>query len=160
MLCKRVSKAPTHDRARIDQPPSEVGTLKAGTKAHTDQPPRVSQKEPRTAVGDKSRLCLVNAERVIEELAAIAFSDIGDVFGADGRILPLAEIPPQARRAIAVYKVRQQTRTRNGRGGEKVMESVEVIAVQLHPKVAALAALARYLGMFTQRAVIRTRNAA
>ena len=160
MLCKRISKAQAHHRARIDLIPSEVGTKKGGTNAHTDQPPRSSSWETRTTVADKARLCRVTAKRVIEELAAIAFSDIGDVFGADGRIIPLAEIPPQTRRAIASYKVRQETRTRNGPGGEKVMESVEVIAVRLHPKVAALAALARYLGMFTQRAVIRIRNAA
>jgi hypothetical protein len=93
----------------------------------------------------------VNAERVLEELAASAFSDIRDVFGTDGRILPLAEIPPQARRAIASYSVRQRTRTRIGPRGKKVVESVEVVAVRLHSKVGALAALVRYLGMFRQR---------
>jgi len=88
---------------------------------------------------------------VIAALAEIAFSDIREVFGSDGRILPLAEIPPHTRRAIAEYKVRRRTRTRTALNGEKVTETVEVVSVRLHSKLAALAALGRYLGAFSTK---------
>jgi hypothetical protein len=84
---------------------------------------------------------------VVTALAEIAFSDISEVFGSDGRILPLAEIPPHTRRAIAKYRVRRWTRVRIGQNGEKETETGESVFVQFHSKLTALRALARYHGM-------------
>lgn len=48
-------------------------------------------------------------ERAVSELAAIAFSDIGDYIEADGRPLPLADVPPAARKALAAHRVTRRT---------------------------------------------------
>lgn len=73
--------------------------------------------------------------RVLVELAQIAFADIGDVFDKHGAVIPFADLPPGIRSAIAEYRVRHH---RNGSSS---------ILVRLHPKVPALAALARHLGI-------------
>ena len=43
----------------------------------------------------------LSAERVLTELARIAFMDIGRAFGSDGRLLALHEMPEDVRRALA-----------------------------------------------------------
>jgi hypothetical protein len=88
------------------------------------------------------------ANQVLAALAEIAFADISEAFDSEGRILPFDEIPIHTRRAIADYKVRCRTRTRTKRNGEKVIETVESVSIRFHSKLAALAALGRYLGMF------------
>lgn len=75
-------------------------------------------------------------ERAVGELAAIAFSDIGDYFDADGRPLPLGDVCPAARRALAVHRVTQRTLPDGS-----VRESV---CIRLHDKGRALRALAAY----------------
>jgi phage terminase small subunit len=81
----------------------------------------------------------VATNRVLEELARIAFSDIGDVFDARGALIPFADLPPGIRSAIAEYRVR---RGRNG---------TYTVRVRVHSKLAALAALGRHLGIFDRR---------
>ena len=78
-------------------------------------------------------------ERATGELAAIAFSDIGDYFDAVGRVLPLEEIAPVARKALKTYSVKRHTL----RDGSECKRFV----VRLHDKGRALAMLARGLGM-------------
>lgn len=90
------------------------------------------------------RRCRVAADRVIRELAAVAFADIGDVLDEDGRLLPWSEIPPPARRAIARITVR---RCRDGS---------ETVTVVMRPKLAALDKLARHLGLYRKAPAART----
>src|SRR5688572_14580481 len=78
----------------------------------------------------------VATDRVLVELAQIAFSNIGDVFDEHGAVIPYADLPPGIRSAIAEYRVR------HGRNG------MYVVGVRLHSKLAALAALGRHLGIF------------
>lgn len=47
---------------------------------------------------------LLSVERVQEEIARLAFSDPGRIVGADGRLLPIHELPEDVRRAIASVK--------------------------------------------------------
>ena len=42
----------------------------------------------------------ITAERVIQELACIAFFDVEDIYDDQGNMRPLSEIPEEARRAI------------------------------------------------------------
>jgi hypothetical protein len=87
---------------------------------------------------------------VVGQLALIAFADITDVFDASGRPLPLADVPPHVRAALAKYTVRKkQSRVRSA-DGEVVPLTVEVIEVQLVSKIPALAALAHYLSRRSQ----------
>ncbi|WP_020469172.1 terminase small subunit [Zavarzinella formosa] len=81
----------------------------------------------------------IYADRVLEELARIAFSDIGDVIRFDGAgrpsIRPLGEITEDARRSIASVEIRQ------------LGEFAEVIKVKFHDKNAALFKLLEHLGI-------------
>ena len=79
----------------------------------------------------------------MSELAAIAFSDIGDYFDADGRPLPLADLPPAARKALAVHRVTLRTLSDGS-----VRESIRV---RLHDKGRALNTLAGCRGMIPPR---------
>ena len=49
----------------------------------------------------------VTADRVLRELAAVAFSDIGELFDPSGRPIPLRELDPATRRAIFRRQYRQ-----------------------------------------------------
>lgn len=46
----------------------------------------------------------VTNERIIEEYARAAFFDIADIYGEDGQLLPIHEMPEHARRAIAAIE--------------------------------------------------------
>jgi hypothetical protein len=76
---------------------------------------------------------------VLEELTRIAFADIGDAFDRHGAVIPLADLSPGIRSAIAEYRVR---RSRNG---------TYTVSVRLHSKLPALTALGRHLGIFGTR---------
>src|SRR5262249_1426553 len=83
----------------------------------------------------------INAELLMKETGAIAFSDIGDIIDASAvspKLKPLSQIPEHARRAIAVYKVRRYTQ---GQG------EVEVVEVRLWDKLSALDKLMKLFGL-------------
>jgi phage terminase small subunit len=88
------------------------------------------------------RRCHVSADKVINELAAIAFSNIGDVIDFTGEGLPrpkpAREIPYLALKTVKSAK-HQKRATRYG--------SVEVVEYALHPKTPALAKLYDHLGL-------------
>lgn len=127
----------------------EVTNIVKGGSIHQKSPDL--REELRIIVENKARRVRLNSNRVIAELAAIAFSDITKVFDSNGHTLPLEKIPHHTRRAIASFNVRRRTHTRIGPNGKKVRESVELVSVRLHSKLPALYALGRYLGMFRER---------
>lgn len=86
----------------------------------------------------------VEAERVLAELAAVAFSDVGEVIDLASFCLR-ARISPAARRSIASLKVR--TDTRKHAKGVTVRQTVEV---RFHSKAEALEKIARHLGLFRE----------
>jgi len=84
----------------------------------------------------------VNAERVLAELARVGFSDLT----AYGELLQSGELdnlPPGA--AAALSEVTVETYA-DGRGAGA--REVRRVRVKLHPKLAALEALAKHLGLF------------
>lgn len=94
-----------------------------------------------------SRRNRVTADRVMKELAAIAFSNAGDVFdfGVSGIPVPKngRDIPETARKAISQIKL--DRRTSRDRDGEPVVE--ETVSYRFHSKQAALDKLYAHLGM-------------
>lgn len=81
----------------------------------------------------------VTQERVIAELAAVAFANIGDMLDENGSVKPLARMPLHASAAIASFD--EADVVAKGRAVGKRRR------VRLHDKLAALTLLARYLGM-------------
>lgn len=98
----------------------------------------------------------MTADEVLEELAVIARSDIGDVldFGSeDGapRFRPVNTITPRARRAISAVKVKRYVE-----GGGEDARTVEIVEFKLWSKDAALARLASHHGIDAPKKVALT----
>lgn len=96
-----------------------------------------------------ARVCGISAQRVLRELARIAFADMEDVFEADmetGQPIPRpwASIPVNARRAIRSVKVKRWKARSPSRDGTQEFEEVEI---QFHDKLAALDKLFVHLGL-------------
>lgn len=80
----------------------------------------------------------ITADRVVQEIARVAFSSLRDVmaWGPTGAsVLPDDEITPDAAAAIA-----------------EITETNAVIKIKLHNKVAALEKLAKHVGLYNDRA--------
>ena len=91
----------------------------------------------------------VEADRILQELAALALSDIGEVMdfsGNDVKLRPASAIPEKARRAIAAMKVKRYLEG----GGENARE-VEVTEFKFWDKLQALVKLGQELGMFKKQ---------
>ena len=106
--------------ARLIRLPALAAELKAGRAA-------------------QRRRTRISADRVLRELAAIAFSDIGDLFDLDGRPIPVRQLDPATRRAIA-------SRTMSSATDASGMTR-ETFHVQFWDKLRALEFLARHLGL-------------
>lgn len=79
----------------------------------------------------------LSQDRVIEELAAIAFSDIRKMFDVTGKLLPPHDLPDDVAAAVASLVIQ----TPHDVGGVGVR-------VRLSDKLRALEMLGRHLGMF------------
>jgi len=89
----------------------------------------------------------ITAERVLKELARLAFLDIGTAFESDGRMKALADIPEDTRRAIAGLEIEEMF---DGRGEERVLAG-QLRKVKLADKTRTLELLGRHLGMFRDK---------
>lgn len=100
----------------------------------------------------QARRTEISAERVLRELALVAFSDIGDVVRVDGDgkvfVNDLESMEPEARRSIAEITQTTTERIEPGKDGEpaRVIEKIR-LGVKQHSKVAALKMLADHLGL-------------
>lgn len=83
----------------------------------------------------------VEAVRVLQELARIAFADIGQLFDAAGGLKPLNQLDPEHRAAIRSLQI---TTREMDHGTLK-----RRVAVQIWDKLAALEKLAQHLGLFS-----------
>jgi phage terminase small subunit len=77
----------------------------------------------------------MSSERWARELSAVAFADPADLFGDDGNVLPLEQMPPRVRACLSSIKVRNE-------GGVVTTE------IRFWNKVEALGIMARHLGLF------------
>lgn len=94
----------------------------------------------------------ITNERVLKELAVIAFSDVGEVLDFSGdspRLKAPADITESARRSIASVKVK---RYMEGHGEDA--KEVEVTEFRFWSKDAALDKIGKHLGMFPERVIV------
>jgi hypothetical protein len=94
----------------------------------------------------------VDAEKVIAEIATIAFADIRDVatWTESGVLfVPSGELEDHEAKAIASVKSRRRVH-RDKEGGETEVTELEV---KLHPKLDALEKLSKHLGLYQKDAV-------
>lgn len=109
--------------------------------------PDISQTIGR-AMADRAEKTGVTVERVIEELARIAFADVRDVFAPDGTLKPLDAMTKGAWAAIAGLEVREI------RDGEDNPMG-RVSKVRLADKLGALDLLGRHFGLFNDKMTLK-----
>lgn len=101
------------------------------------------------AMERRSARTAIKSDRVLKELALIAFSDLGQIMDFTGESLVLKsanEIPDFARRAIQSVKIRKIVRSDDdGETEETITE------LKLWNKDSALAKLAAHLGVATEQ---------
>ena len=102
------------------------------------------KREIEQAMAERSERTKVRADRVLRETAAVAFLDPALLFAPDGSLLPIHEMPPAARAAIAELEV-----------SEILDEDGHMVGrlkkVKLADKLGALTLLARHLGMLNDK---------
>jgi phage terminase small subunit len=101
------------------------------------------------AMEARSERTQITADRTLQELADVGFSDLGEIMdfsGTDPRLKPASEIQERARRAIAAVKVKREL---EGKGA--AARTVEVTEFKLWDKVSALEKLCKHLGLFIER---------
>lgn len=93
----------------------------------------------------------IDKERVLNELAAVAFADADDVYEPDeaNRGLPIPrpwrDIPPATRKAIQSVKIK---RKRLVSDEDETAWEIEELEYRFHPKMDALDKLCKKLGLF------------
>lgn len=93
----------------------------------------------------------ITAERVLSEMATIAFSDIRNVFDDRGNLRLVNELPDDVAPAIASVEVARERVTRLGDGDSGIKVEECVIKVRAWDKVKALELLAKNLGLLKDR---------
>ncbi len=88
----------------------------------------------------QSRRTGINADRVLRELAKVAFVDIGDVVDDTGALRQ--DITPEDRAAVASIKIKN-SETDSGTSAER--------EVKLYDKLRALDLIGRHLGIFQDK---------
>jgi phage terminase small subunit len=86
----------------------------------------------------------LSATRTLDELRRIAFADLAGCFDAAGNLLPLADMSPEARAAVASVKVVKRSADDDDRLDE-------VHEVKFWDKVRALEQLAKHFGLLVER---------
>ncbi|WP_430454958.1 terminase small subunit [Rheinheimera sp.] len=98
-------------------------------------------------VGPTFKKLEVTKERILEELALIAFSDIGEAFNANGDLLPIHDMPESIRRALSGIDVDMLF---EGRGEDK--EHVGFTKkIRTWEKTKAIELLGKHLKMWTDK---------
>jgi phage terminase small subunit len=89
----------------------------------------------------------LTAERVLQELARIAFFDPAGMYDAEGRLLNIPDMPEDVRRAIAGVDVEKLFAFEDG---EKEQIG-HVVKVKVAPKVDAIEKAMKHLGLLVDR---------
>ena len=102
----------------------------------------------KNSVGSAIARMDLDEERTLREVAVIAFNDPAAFFDADGNLLPITEMPEEARRALAGIEVEQLFDFIPGEG--KTAKGT-VTKLRIRDKMPALLAIMKKLGILTER---------
>lgn len=106
-------------------------------------------REIQRAMDERSARTGVTAERVLQELARVAFLDIRKAFNADGSMKPLDQLDDETAAAIAGLEVSEEL----DEDGEVVRARLKKL--KLSDKIGALTLLARHLGMLNDKLTLK-----
>ena len=138
-------------RKRRPQPPGAL-PLPAAPKPPPKKPGRPKGSRSQATVIREQTIRashVASAERVLQELTRVGFSDIAKLVDERGTIIPLRDMPIAARAAIASVKVTKYNR--NALDGKQE----DVVELRLWPKLEALVTLARYHGLLQDKLTIQ-----
>jgi phage terminase small subunit len=100
------------------------------------------------AMGERAQRTKIDADRVLLELARIAFFDLGRAFLPDGTLKPLNEMDEDTRRALSSLEVVALN------NGER--ESIGTLRkIKTVDKLAALEKLGRHLGLWNDKLTLQ-----
>lgn len=107
----------------------------------------------------------LTAERIDQEIARLALLDLRGAYDAEGKLLPVAEMPPDVRAAIAGFEelaLFDTTEVSDGEGGtRRVRFQVGVTRkVKWASKPEVLALAAKRLGLLIDRSEVKVTQAA
>jgi phage terminase small subunit len=88
----------------------------------------------------------INAEKVLEEIARNAFSDISNFFDENGKLLPIKDIPDMARRAISAVSVKKKFNGEYDDDGNEIFD--DIVEIRTNDKTRNLELLGKHLGLF------------
>jgi phage terminase small subunit len=88
----------------------------------------------------------IDPNRVLRELAGIAFTDVGMMFDAEGRLLPVKDLDPVFRRAV--HSIEVETVVQKGKRGQAPKVVGHIHKIRLHSKLDALEKIGRHLKLF------------
>lgn len=104
------------------------------------------------AQGRRAERLEIRADDVLREIVRFAMSDVGKLYDAKGNLLPIHEMPEDARRAVAGVKVFEEFEG----SGENRVKVGEVREVKLWDKVRGLELLGKHLKLFTDTIEVKT----
>lgn len=116
------------------------------TNADVQEAVQAAQAQRTQRVTEKVQGIEITADRVLQEVARLAFSDIGQLvsFTPEGiRFRPESEIPEDARRTLSAVEVRQEHGTENRPGAT-------IVKFKLWSKEANLHKLMQHLGLLKE----------
>ena len=88
---------------------------------------------------------LIDPDRALREAARLAYSDIGDLFDKDGRLLPLPAWPVHIRAAVSSVKYRKF----NAEAGDGKQE--DIVELKLWDKSKNLEMLFKHMNLFKEQ---------
>jgi len=97
-------------------------------------------------LADAMKKFKISADRILQELAALAFLDPVQLFTPEGVLLPLDQMPEEARRALAGLEVAEIFGAKADPG--------QLRKIKLNDKLAALRLLGQTMAMFTEKQTV------
>ena len=95
----------------------------------------------------------VTAERVIAEIARIAFFDVKELYNDDGTLKEIAQLDSEITRAI------HSTKNRIEKQGQDKEDWAEIKEIRTHDKLKALELLGKTIALFTDKQDINVQGA-
>ena len=95
----------------------------------------------------------VDSDKIVRELASVGFSNPKRMLGADGQLLPLADLPDEVAASIQSMKVSYGV---DQEGGELI--SVRNVEIKFWNKLEALKQLAQHLGLLKDAAQVNNQQ--
>lgn len=89
---------------------------------------------------------ILNRERVLLEIARLAYSNVQNVFTPNGNLLPVQDIDEDTARAISGIKVRRVINYEKSTKNKKVFD--DIVEYKFHPKPAVLDMAMKHLGEY------------